>query len=91
MRDNGTGISLDVRDKLFRPFVTTRPTGEGTGPRLSIAYDIVAQQHGETIDVAIAWANSPNSSFSILVLDDEPDVAEQFRQCFRLEVRQASM
>jgi GAF domain-containing protein len=51
VRDNGTGIAPEIRDKLFQPFVTTKPTGEGTGLGLSIAYDIVAQQHGGTIEV----------------------------------------
>ena len=51
MRDNGTGIPPEVRDKLFQPFFTTKPTGEGTGLGLSISYDIVTQQHGGTIEV----------------------------------------
>jgi len=51
VRDNGTGIAPGVRDKLFQPFFTTKPTGEGTGLGLSISYDIVTQQHGGTIDV----------------------------------------
>ena len=51
VRDNGTGIAPEIRDKLFRPFVTTKPTGEGTGLGLSIAYDIVTQQHGGVIEV----------------------------------------
>jgi signal transduction histidine kinase len=51
VRDNGTGIAADVRDKLFQPFFTTKPTGEGTGLGLSISYDIVTQQHGGTIEV----------------------------------------
>jgi signal transduction histidine kinase len=51
VRDNGTGIAPEIRDKLFQPFVTTKPTGEGTGLGLSIAWDIVAQQHGGTIEV----------------------------------------
>jgi signal transduction histidine kinase len=51
VRDNGTGIPLDIRDKLFQPFFTTKPTGEGTGLGLSITYDIVTQQHGGTISV----------------------------------------
>ncbi len=49
VRDNGTGIPADIRDKLFQPFFTTKPTGEGTGLGLSISYDIVTQQHGGTI------------------------------------------
>jgi two-component system NtrC family sensor kinase len=51
IRDNGTGISPDIREKLFQPFFTTKPTGEGTGLGLSISYDIVTQQHGGTITV----------------------------------------
>ena len=51
VRDNGTGIPSEIRDKLFQPFFTTKPTGEGTGLGLSISYDIVTQQHGGTIDV----------------------------------------
>ena len=51
IRDNGTGIPPDIRDKLFQPFFTTKPTGEGTGLGLSITYDIVTQQHGGTIAV----------------------------------------
>src|SRR6185436_18504863 len=45
VRDNGIGISGDIRYKLFQPFFTTKPTGEGTGLGLSITYDIVTQQH----------------------------------------------
>jgi two-component system NtrC family sensor kinase len=51
VRDNGTGIRPEHRDKLFQPFFTTKPTGEGTGLGLSISYDIVTQQHGGTISV----------------------------------------
>jgi GAF domain-containing protein len=51
VRDNGTGIPARIRDKLFQPFFTTKPTGEGTGLGLSISYDIVTQQHGGTIAV----------------------------------------
>jgi two-component system, NtrC family, sensor kinase len=51
IRDNGTGIAPEIRDKLFQPFFTTKPTGEGTGLGLSISWDIVTQQHGGTIAV----------------------------------------
>ena len=51
VRDNGTGISTEIKDKLFQPFFTTKPTGEGTGLGLSISYDIVTQQHGGVITV----------------------------------------
>jgi PAS domain S-box-containing protein len=51
IRDNGVGISAEIKDKLFQPFFTTKPTGEGTGLGLSISYDIVTQEHGGTITV----------------------------------------
>ena len=51
VRDNGIGISAEIRDKLFQPFFTTKPPGEGTGLGLSITYDIVTQQHGGSITV----------------------------------------
>jgi PAS domain S-box-containing protein len=51
VRDNGTGIPAEYRDRLFQPFFTTKPTGEGTGLGLSISYDIVTQQHGGAIAV----------------------------------------
>jgi two-component system, NtrC family, sensor kinase len=55
VRDNGTGIPSEYRDRLFQPFFTTKPTGEGTGLGLSISYDIVTQQHGGTIEVDTAF------------------------------------
>lgn len=51
IRDNGTGIRPEHRDRLFQPFFTTKPTGEGTGLGLSISYDIVTQEHSGTITV----------------------------------------
>jgi GAF domain-containing protein/nitrogen-specific signal transduction histidine kinase len=51
VRDNGIGIPVDIRDKLFQPFFTTKPTGEGTGLGLSITYDIVTKAHGGTISM----------------------------------------
>ena len=52
VRNNGTGIPPRYRDKLFPPFFTTKPPGEGTGLGLSMSWDIVTQQHGGTISVA---------------------------------------
>lgn len=52
IRDNGTGIPDEVKEKMFNPFFTTKPAGEGTGLGLSMSHDIVVQQHGGTIDVA---------------------------------------
>ena len=46
IRDNGTGIPDAVKDKIFQPFFTTKPTGEGTGLGLSLSYDIVTKGHG---------------------------------------------
>ncbi len=52
IRDNGTGIPDDVKERMFNPFFTTKPAGEGTGLGLSMSHDIVVKQHGGTIDVA---------------------------------------
>ncbi len=49
IKDNGMGIPEDVKDKLFNPFFTTKPTGEGTGLGLSLSYDIVTKMHGGNI------------------------------------------
>jgi two-component system NtrC family sensor kinase len=51
IRDNGTGIPDDVKEKMFNPFFTTKPAGEGTGLGLSMSYDIIVKQHGGRIDV----------------------------------------
>ena len=51
IRDNGTGIAPEVKEKIFNPFFTTKPAGEGTGLGLSMSHDIVVKQHGGTIDV----------------------------------------
>jgi signal transduction histidine kinase len=52
IRDNGTGLPHEVKEKMFNPFFTTKPAGEGTGLGLSMSHDIVVKQHGGTIDVA---------------------------------------
>jgi signal transduction histidine kinase len=54
IRDNGTGIPSEIREKIFLPFFTTKPVGEGTGLGLSLSYDIVVKQHAGTIDVDTA-------------------------------------
>jgi len=51
IRDNGTGIPPEVKEKMFNPFFTTKPAGEGTGLGLSISHDIIVKQHGGAIEV----------------------------------------
>jgi len=51
IRDNGTGIPQEVKEKMFDPFFTTKPPGEGTGLGLSISHDIIVKQHGGSVEV----------------------------------------
>jgi GAF domain-containing protein len=51
IRDNGTGIPPEVKEKIFNPFFTTKPSGEGTGLGLSMSHDIIVKQHGGRIEV----------------------------------------
>jgi signal transduction histidine kinase len=51
IRDNGLGIPKKVIDKIFQPFFTTKPAGQGTGLGLSLSYDIISREHGGKIDV----------------------------------------
>jgi signal transduction histidine kinase len=51
VKDNGTGIPRDIREKIFQPFFTTKATGEGTGLGLSMSHEIITQGHGGTIKV----------------------------------------
>jgi signal transduction histidine kinase len=51
IRDNGTGIPTEVREKMFNPFFTTKPAGEGTGLGLSITHDIIVKQHSGSMEV----------------------------------------
>ena len=61
IRDNGTGIPPEVKEKMFNPFFTTKPAGEGTGLGLSLSHDIVVKQHAGTIEVDTSRASSPSS------------------------------
>ena len=61
IRDSGSGIPPEVKEKMFNPFFTTKPAGEGTGLGLSLSHDIVVKQHGGSIEVETRPANSPNS------------------------------
>ena len=51
IRDNGIGIPPEVKEKMFNPFFTTKPPGEGTGLGLSLSHDIVVKQHAGSIEV----------------------------------------
>jgi signal transduction histidine kinase len=51
IRDNGTGIPPEVKEKIFNPFFTTKPAGEGTGLGLSMSHDIIVKQHGGRLEV----------------------------------------
>ena len=51
IRDNGAGIPPEVKEKMFNPFFTTKPAGEGTGLGLSMSHDIIVKQHSGTIDL----------------------------------------
>src|SRR6202035_5107878 len=54
IRDNGTGIPPEVKEKIFNPFFTTKPVGEGTGLGLSMSHDIIVKQHSGAIEVDTA-------------------------------------
>jgi signal transduction histidine kinase len=51
VRDNGTGMAEKITEKIFQPFFTTKPTGEGTGLGLSLSYDIITKGHGGELSV----------------------------------------
>lgn len=52
IQDNGPGIPADIKEKIFQPFFTTKPTGKGTGLGLSLSYDIITKGHGGTVEVS---------------------------------------
>jgi two-component system NtrC family sensor kinase len=60
--DNGNGIPQKVLDKIFQPFFTTKPTGQGTGLGLSLAYDIVKAHSG---DIKVETKEEEGSEFII--------------------------
>ncbi len=65
VKDNGNGIPLHVMDKIFQPFFTTKPTGQGTGLGLSLSYDIIAKGHGGELKVETKEGNG--TEFIILL------------------------
>jgi signal transduction histidine kinase len=67
VKDNGNGISPNVLDKIFQPFFTTKPTGQGTGLGLSMGYDIVKAHGGE---LKVETKEGEGSEFTIVLLVD---------------------
>ena len=65
--DNGTGIPDSVKAKIFQPFFTTKPTGEGTGLGLSLSYDIITKGHGGSLLWRVRKEKALRSSFSYLL------------------------
>jgi signal transduction histidine kinase len=63
--DNGNGIPENIKDKIFQPFFTTKPTGEGTGLGLSLSYDIVTKVHSG--ELKVETKGSEGTSFIILL------------------------
>jgi len=64
IQDNGNGIPEKIKDKIFQPFFTTKPTGSGTGLGLSLAYDIVKAHGGE---IQVESKEGEGSEFVILL------------------------
>ena len=61
IRDNGTGIPAEVQQKMFNPFFTTKPAGEGTGLGLSMTHDIIVKQYGGRLRSTPSPGSSRNS------------------------------
>ena len=57
VKDNGLGIPQKVLDKIYQPFFTTKPTGQGTGLGLSLSYDIITKGHGGELRVVTEEGN----------------------------------
>lgn len=67
--DNGSGIPDDIKEKIFQPFFTTKPTGKGTGLGLSLAYDIITQGHGGAIELETAPGKGTKFSIYIPIIN----------------------
>ena len=75
--DNGTGIPQKIISKIFQPFFTTKPTGEGTGLGLSMSYDIITKSHGGELHVKSAEARSDDPRLSARAGTDGNDSVGQ--------------
>ncbi len=65
--DNGPGVPEDIKEKIFQPFFTTKPTGEGTGLGLSLSYDIVTKGHGGALRVGTPHSGQAGTEFVIYI------------------------
>ena len=65
VRDNGNGIPEKIREKIFQPFFTTKPAGQGTGLGLSLSYDIVINGHGG--ELKMETKEGEGTTFTILI------------------------
>jgi signal transduction histidine kinase len=65
VKDNGAGIPEDIKEKIFQPFFTTKPTGSGTGLGLSMSYDIITKGHGGELSID---SNNENNTVFIISL-----------------------
>jgi PAS domain S-box-containing protein len=74
LRDNGDGIVPELRERLFTPFFTTKPPGEGTGLGLSLAYDIIVKQHGG--EIVVDSIPGDFAEFVVIVPRVAPSAAE---------------
>nr|WP_290939219.1 ATP-binding protein [Haliscomenobacter sp.] len=70
VQDNGNGIPEAIREKIFQPFFTTKPTGQGTGLGLSLAYDIVVKGHGGALK--LESTKGEGSTFIITLINHSP-------------------
>jgi len=64
VKDNGNGIPLKILDKIFQPFFTSKPTGQGTGLGLSLSYDIVKAHGGE---IKVETSENEGAEFTVLL------------------------
>ena len=71
IKDNGNGIPQNILDKIFQPFFTTKPTGQGTGLGLSLSYDIVKAHGGE---LTVETKEGEGSEFVILLPLLQPEI-----------------
>ena len=65
VKDNGNGIPRKILDKIFQPFFTTKPTGQGTGLGLSLSYDIITKGHGG--EIKVETKEGEGSKFMVII------------------------